>query len=397
MCGRTKYKSFIKQIVKKILIVTKEYGNFKTGSGKYSHDLIVELSKFKDIKLSVICPLIEKSNDRLDGVNYFEFKKPNKSFGHASWLVYSSYLKREFTKAIKTEKYDIVHFTEARDALLIKKSDDLIFVGTVHDYLFAEANIDYKKYQNLYPFDWLVRIFYYNFGKLLERNTLKKFNKLISPSNYLNTILKNKYNLDKTKVDTINNGIALLNEKKLVKKKNQIFFVGNNYQHKGLFDLIKAADIVLKEYPVNFVIAGSDKKMQKKAELICRKNMIFKYFIFLGYQPNSVVKKYLSESKVFVYPSLVDNFPYTILESQTVGATTISTRTGGIPEIISNNVNGLLVKPHDYVNLAKNIIKLLCDSGLSEKLSTNSLKIIKKFSTKKMALKTRNCYSSLIS
>ena len=58
-------------------------------------------------------------------------------------------------------------------------------------------------------------------------------------------------------------------------------------------------------------------------------------------------------------PSSSEGQPITILEAQAAGLPIIATKTGGIPEIIKDNVNGLLVPPNDYIALANTIIRRL--------------------------------------
>jgi glycosyltransferase involved in cell wall biosynthesis len=74
---------------------------------------------------------------------------------------------------------------------------------------------------------------------------------------------------------------------------------------------------------------------------------------------NSELDGYRRRAMVTVVPSRYENFPYAVLEAMSVGAPIVTSDTGGIPEIIQHDRNGLLAKPGDADDLARNIGSLL--------------------------------------
>ena len=70
----------------------------------------------------------------------------------------------------------------------------------------------------------------------------------------------------------------------------------------------------------------------------------------------------LGETAVFVLPSEIDKSPYSILEAMFAGVPVVSTRVGGIPELVEHGTTGLLVD-HDDDALA---------AGLSARCSTRN-------------------------
>jgi glycosyltransferase involved in cell wall biosynthesis len=70
-----------------------------------------------------------------------------------------------------------------------------------------------------------------------------------------------------------------------------------------------------------------------------------------------------SMADVFVIPSLQDNLPNTVLESMASGTPVVGFRVGGIPDMVRDGENGLLVSSGDVVGLARAIETLLTDEG----------------------------------
>jgi glycosyltransferase involved in cell wall biosynthesis len=82
----------------------------------------------------------------------------------------------------------------------------------------------------------------------------------------------------------------------------------------------------------------------------------------------------LQRAAVSVFPSVWENFPYTILEAMACGSAIVASRTGGIQEMIEDGVSGLLVPPNCPTSLADAICKVLEDKSLADRLARNGRK-----------------------
>ncbi len=80
---------------------------------------------------------------------------------------------------------------------------------------------------------------------------------------------------------------------------------------------------------------------------------------FTGFLPREQLAEVWRNAAFTVVPSLChENFPYAVLESFAMGKPVVATRTGGIPELVKEGVNGLLVEPGDPRQLAQRIVRL---------------------------------------
>ena len=79
----------------------------------------------------------------------------------------------------------------------------------------------------------------------------------------------------------------------------------------------------------------------------------------------------LKESSLLVIPSRMESIPQVIKEAFYLKVPIVATNVGGIPELIKNNVSGILVPPNDPIKLLDAINKLLEDKECSKKIAEN--------------------------
>jgi glycosyltransferase involved in cell wall biosynthesis len=90
---------------------------------------------------------------------------------------------------------------------------------------------------------------------------------------------------------------------------------------------------------------------------------------FLGPLPRRRVLELFAAADASVLPSLWENFPHTLVEALGVGTPVIATRVGGVPEVVEDGVNGLLVPPGDRAALADAIQRFAGDGELRGRLA----------------------------
>jgi glycosyltransferase involved in cell wall biosynthesis len=97
---------------------------------------------------------------------------------------------------------------------------------------------------------------------------------------------------------------------------------------------------------------------------------------FLGSVPRERVLRLFRAADASLLPSVWENFPHTVVESLAVGCPVIATAVGGVPEVVRDGENGLLVAPGDPAALAKAIGRFFADDALRAGLSEAAVRSV---------------------
>ena len=178
---------------------------------------------------------------------------------------------------------------------------------------------------------------------------------------------------------------------------NQVLFVGNFWvDYKGLSYLIKAIGLVrtaIKD--VRLVVVGSGNF--KYYRNLCRKYGVDGQVIFRGTLGGTELVRAYQESHLVVQPSINDNFPSVILEAMACAKPVIGTQVGAIPEMIDDQVTGLLVPAKDEKALADAMVTILKQRKLCERLAINGYRRTKdNFNWDEQTQKTHQVITSVL-
>jgi glycosyltransferase involved in cell wall biosynthesis len=126
---------------------------------------------------------------------------------------------------------------------------------------------------------------------------------------------------------------------------------------KGLKYLVEAASLIPNiEKRIRFVIVGNGKCLPELREQVERQKL-GNVFHFAGFHSNT--SQIMKSFDIFALPSLSEGLSSAILEAMANSLPVIATHVGGIPELVRNGENGLLVAPGDPVALAHAIQRLV--------------------------------------
>ena len=149
-----------------------------------------------------------------------------------------------------------------------------------------------------------------------------------------------------------------------------LLFSGRIVRRKGLHCLLNALSIIRKTLPnIHLMIVGSPKFGESShdpylAELHKASGHMSENVTFTGYIDHKDMPYFLAASDIAIVPSIQsEGCPATVIESLATGTTTLASHMGGIPEILKNNYNGILINdPQNIPEFAKQIITLLTNT-----------------------------------
>ena len=98
-----------------------------------------------------------------------------------------------------------------------------------------------------------------------------------------------------------------------------------------------------------------------------------------GQVPKDEIPHWLHQGDIFLNTTRVDNTPISVLEAMACGLCIISTNVGGIPYMLEDEHDALLVPADDHAAMAKAVQRLLTEDGLAERLSGNARRKVEQF------------------
>lgn len=149
------------------------------------------------------------------------------------------------------------------------------------------------------------------------------------------------------------------------------------HRYKGLEILLQAMKIASEiEERIMLVIVG-DGELKPEFESLAYTLNLKQQVIFAGNVSDELLPSYYGACDVLVLPSkdMSEGFGLTLLEANATGKPCIASNIGGIPSVIENDYNGILVPPNDPTSLAQAIVSLAKDSEKCLKFGRNGRRL----------------------
>ncbi|RZL44562.1 MAG: glycosyltransferase family 1 protein [Pedobacter sp.] len=175
-------------------------------------------------------------------------------------------------------------------------------------------------------------------------------------------------------------------------------FLGRLGERKGIYDLVNAINLLVNNEgftDLKFYFAG-DGDIAEVTSLVDKLHLS-PYIEILGWVNNEMKPKILMKADTLILPSYNEGLPVALLEAMAAGKVIITTPVGGIPDLITDSVNGFLIQPGD-VNAISSMIKYI---SLHPKEMTiiahnNMAKINNEFNSKNVDLQLFKLYNLII-
>ncbi|NQZ45170.1 MAG: glycosyltransferase family 4 protein [Flavobacteriaceae bacterium] len=322
----------------------------------------------------------------------FKVVELTSKFGYPGWE------QIELPKAAYREKCDVLHCTSNTGPLFCK----VPLVTTLHDIIYLESISIFKK----------AGTWYQKLGNMYRRYfvppVIKKSKKVITVSNYEKHRINKYFGFQDDRLTAIYNGVGAHFEKvthaatlAAIKKEFNLperffFFLGNTDPKKNTKGVLQAFADFDARYPGNYQLVMLDYDESELAKLLAGIGVpqLRDSIHLTGYVPNEKLPAIISQSQVFLYPSLRESFGIPILEGMACGVPVITSNTSSMPEVAGEGT-ALIVDPFDPKAITQAMCDLIEDKILADLLVEKGIERAKEFSWKAMATNVLELYESV--
>jgi len=229
------------------------------------------------------------------------------------------------------------------------------------------------------------------------KNLFKKANIIVSPSNYL----IDKLSYFNKNIKLIHNPIDLKRFK--YRKRNiikpRLIWVRSFHQIYNPQLAIEVMKLLKENIPeVQLIMIGpgkGDGSLQKTKHLI-QYYKLQKNVKIIDVVHNSKIPIFLDNADIFINTTNYDNTPISVLEAMACGLCIVSTNVGGIPYLLENGKDSLLVPPNSPERMSKEIMKLIKNVNFASNITNNARRKVENFKYEQIIKKWINLFNKLI-
>lgn len=147
-----------------------------------------------------------------------------------------------------------------------------------------------------------------------------------------------------------------------------VLFVGRLEKRKGLKYLLRAWGYVRRQFKdARLIVVGEGRPRKSYERYVARQG--WEEVVFTGYVSDSELPRYFQACDIFCAPSTgQESFGMVLLEAMAAGRAVVASRIPGYDEVVTHDVDGLLVEPKSEAELATALVRLLADPAKREEL-----------------------------
>lgn len=130
-----------------------------------------------------------------------------------------------------------------------------------------------------------------------------------------------------------------------------LLFLGKIGHNKGIFDLVEMLEKRKDFFSDKIKLyIGGDGDTEKLKNIISKQGLD-NLITYVGWVDNEKKRDLFLKTHIYILPSYNEGLPISVLEAMSYALPVIATPVGGIPEVVENNINGILVTPGDQDTL----------------------------------------------
>jgi glycosyltransferase involved in cell wall biosynthesis len=224
--------------------------------------------------------------------------------------------------------------------------------------------------------------------------SFKKADVVIGPSAFITSTLK-QYNIQSELVENVVNLDEYIFHKKETFRPRLLWM-------RTLEDIynpemaIRVAAILSRKYvDLQLVMAGYDKGSMTMVKQLATDLNVYDKIEFPGYINNDQKNKYANDLDIYICTNRIDNAPVSFIEMMAMGLPVVSVNTGGIPYLLQEKVNGLMVDLDDDDAMANKISSIIEQPELGKRLAMNGQQFAQQFGEKPVLAKWQNIFERL--
>jgi glycosyltransferase involved in cell wall biosynthesis len=177
-----------------------------------------------------------------------------------------------------------------------------------------------------------------------------------------------------------------------------VLTVSRLFAAKGTAELLRAIALVRHEIPdVKLVVVGRDTSggsYMQELQAIIREKDLHDTVLFAGQRSDIV--RFMAAADIFAMPSFLEPFGIVFTEAMAMQLPVVALNNGGTKEVVEHGKDGLLSEPGDIVTLANNLVTLLRDTALRERMGNfGREQVAKRFTVEHLAEKMSKIYEKL--
>ena len=233
--------------------------------------------------------------------------------------------------------------------------------------------LEYNKY------NWQVKIL-----KKIQTKVALSAERIIVPSKYFKGIIKN-WGVTSEKIKVIYNGIELSKDLEILSPSDDkvLLSVGRLVPWKGFSVLIESMPEILRYHPNLKLMIVGEGPQREELETLIKLNKLEDKVILAGKLPREETLKEMQKADIFILNTQYEGFAHQLIEVASLGTSIITTNIGGNPELIQNDIDGILVEPDNKKQIVSAINKILINDDFRGRIIQNAFNKSKRFSIEK--------------